>query len=118
MEFFGQKSMEFVNGDCYIDGVLQSADQCAAISGAGLLLILGLMLPLILLGIALFVWWIISLVHVLSNADVENRVLWIVLILLFGTIMAPIYYFAAQRPYNKSKKLAVEPEKEEKPQAS
>lgn len=100
MELFA-KSIEYVNGYCYVDGVLQSSSDSCTAAGT---IAMAILLPLILVGVALFVWWIITLIHVLSHPDVPNRVLWIVLHFVgLGTIAAPIYYFAVQRPYDKSK---------------
>jgi energy-coupling factor transporter transmembrane protein EcfT len=100
MELFA-KSIEYVNGYCYVDGVLQSSNDTCTTAGT---IAIAILLPLILVGVALFIWWIITLVHALSHPDVPNRVLWIVLHFVgLGTLAAPIYYFAVQRPYNKSK---------------
>lgn len=74
---------------------------------------MAIFIPLILLGIAMFVWWIVTLVHVLSHEDVPNRVLWIVLrFVVLGTLAAPVYYFAVQRPYAKTKVGAAKPKAE------
>jgi energy-coupling factor transporter transmembrane protein EcfT len=100
MELFA-KSIEYVNGYCYVDGVLQSSNDTCTTAGT---IAIAILLPLILVGVALFIWWIITLVYALFHLDVPNRVLWIVLHFVgLGTLAAPIYYFAVQRPYNKSK---------------
>lgn len=100
MELFA-KSYEYVNGYCYVDGVLQSSNSSCTAAGT---VALAVLLPLILIGIAIFVWWIITLIHVLSHPDVPNRVVWIILHFVgLNGLAAPIYYFAVQRPYDKSK---------------
>jgi Phospholipase_D-nuclease N-terminal len=58
---------------------------------------------LLMMGLALvgFVFWIISLIHVLQHSDVKDRVLWIVLLLVVGNIGGIIYFFVVKRPYDK-----------------
>lgn len=103
------KSIEYSNGYCYVDGALQSSSNACTEAGA---LVLAIFIPIILLGIAMFAWWIITLVHVLSHDDAPDRVLWIVLHFVVGAIVAPIYYFVVQRPYKKQKAVATKPTKE------
>ena len=43
-----------------------------------------------------FVFWLVMLIHACSN-DIPNKVLWIVLLFLFGIIAAIVYYFAVKR---------------------
>ncbi len=109
MELFA-KSIEYVNGYCYVDGVLQSTNGTCTTAGK---FVLAIFIPLILAGIALFVWWIVTLIHVISHADVPNRTLWIVLHFVgLGTLAAPVYNFAVKRPYDKSKVVSAKPAKE------
>jgi hypothetical protein len=53
----------------------------------------------ILIAVVCFMFWILSLVHVIKHADVKNRIAWLIIILLvpFGGI---IYFVAILRPYN------------------
>lgn len=43
-----------------------------------------------------FVFWLVMLIHACSN-DIPNKVLWIVLLFLFGIIAAIVYYFVVKR---------------------
>lgn len=43
-----------------------------------------------------FVFWLVMLIHACSN-NIPNKVLWIVLLFLFGIIAAIVYYFAVKR---------------------
>jgi hypothetical protein len=52
-------------------------------------------------GLTAFVFWIIALIHVLQHHDVKDRVLWIVLLLVLGSMVGVVYYFAVQRVYEK-----------------
>ena len=47
-------------------------------------------------GLVSFVFWIMMLIHACSN-NIPNKVLWIVLLFLFGIIAAIVYYFAVKR---------------------
>lgn len=80
------------------------ADEAANVTGdavVGGVLLLFIFFGLILLAFAaLFVFWIITLVHAISHEDVPDRVLWIVLHFVVGAIMGPIYWFAVKRPYD------------------
>ena len=79
-----------------------SNDGAAAVAGLGIGLFL-IFFWLIIMGIMVagLVLWIISLIHVLQHDDVKDRVMWIVVLLLVGTIGGIIYFFAVKRPYDK-----------------
>lgn len=75
---------------------------CAAVGekiggflGAGL----GIILLVIVLGIASTIFWILMLVHAIKH-DVESKALWIVLMVFTGLIGALIYYFAVKRDFD------------------
>jgi hypothetical protein len=88
---------------CTINGRPASAEECADVGKVALAIIV----PIVLIGLALFVWWIFTLVHVLKHEDVPNRVLWIVLHFVgLSLLAAPIYHFAVKRPYDRSHKSA------------
>lgn len=99
MELFA-RTYELVNGNCYVDGLLTSGHSCT--SGIAWLTF-AIFAPLMIIGVGFIVWWFVTLIHVLTHDDVKDRVLWIVLHFVIGGIIAPIYYFAVQRPYNKAK---------------
>lgn len=46
------------------------------------------------------VFWIMMIVHA-ANHDVENKAMWIILMVFTGIIGALIYYFAVKRKFNK-----------------
>ena len=49
-----------------------------------------------LLGLFLFVFWIMMLVDAIKN-QTENKALWVVIIIFLGWLGAIIYYFAAKK---------------------
>lgn len=71
-------------------------------AGAALGIITLLMIfALFALGIAFFVMWIITLIHVIQHEDVPDRTLWIILHFIIGSIIGPIYWFVVKKPYDK-----------------
>ena len=106
-------SYEYTNGNCYVDGVLQSTtEQCTDITNtAGAFFGLGvafifLMIFLIIIWLVFFIFWIIQLIHVIQHQDIKDRTMWIVLqiaafFLGFIWLIVPIYYFIVMRNYKK-----------------
>ena len=106
-------SYEYTNGNCYVDGVLQSTtEQCTDITntvgaffGLGVAFIF-LMIFLIIIWLVFFVFWVIQLIHVIQHQDIKDRTMWIVLLfaaffLGFIWLIVPIYYFVVMRNYKK-----------------
>lgn len=46
------------------------------------------------------VFWILMLIHAASK-EIENKALWLIIILFLGFIGAVVYYFAIKRPADK-----------------
>lgn len=70
------------------------------------------------LGIASFVLWIISLIHVFSHQDIKDRILWIVILLVAGTVGGVVYFFAVKKPYDKGGMRELPHQPPQPPQAS
>lgn len=100
-------SYEINNGVCTVDGVIQATTQPCTDGLRGIFTILGIVLiPLLLIGLLLFVLWVITLIHVIQHEDIKDRTLWLVLLIvgfLIGLLwlVAPLYYFIVMRPYKK-----------------
>ncbi len=81
---------------CYINGEPAS---CAATGG----IIAAILIPLLLVGIVLAVFWFISLLHVIQHEDVPNRMIWIILHFVgLGPLAGVVHFFAVKLPYQKS----------------
>jgi len=52
------------------------------------------------IGLAATVFWILMLVHALSN-DIEDKAMWAILIVFTNIIGAVIYYFVVKRNFKK-----------------
>jgi hypothetical protein len=68
---------------------------CPAGLGIGMLIFAIVMFAL---GIFFFVFWIKMIIHAASN-PVQNKALWIVLMVLFGVLGAIIYYFVVKKDF-------------------
>lgn len=103
------KSYEYVNGKCYVDGVVQNSnDACNTIGGFVFGAFAVLFLIFAVVGLVFFIWWIFMLVHVIKNEDIKDRTVWLIVLLAslplgFIWLSAPVYHFAVKRPYDKSK---------------
>ena len=77
-------------------------DAAATAAGLGIsLFMLFFWLVFVAAAIAGLVLWIISLIHVIQHDDVKDRTMWILLIVLLGTIGGVIYFFAVKKAYDK-----------------
>lgn len=104
---FGASSFELKNGVCTVDGVIQSSTQPCEEAITGIFgLITAILVPILIIGLVFFVFWVIQFVHVIKHQDIKDRGLWIGVLagsLLLGLIWAAVivYYFAVMRPYKK-----------------
>jgi len=82
-------------GDCSLNGKSVPCDTMA--KGTGLLLLI--LIFFFLIGLLLFILWIITLIHALTK-PIENKIVWVIVIVFvpFGFIL---YYFIEMRPFNK-----------------
>jgi len=85
-------------GRCYLNGVEvpcdELADKVGGFFAGGIIFIL----VFSLIGILAFIFWIMMLVHAIKY-PIDNKALWLLLILLTGIIGAIVYYFAVKRDY-------------------
>ena len=91
-------AQNYANANCTINGEPADCGDTLRILGY-------IFVPLAIIGLVMFVFWIISLVHVIKN-DVNNRTMWIILLILFGGFAGIAYFFAVRRPYNNNKGTA------------
>ncbi len=62
---------------------------------------LGLFAVFAIVGVLLTIFWIWILVHA-TTKNIENKALWIILLIIFSTLAAIVYYFAVNRPFDKN----------------
>lgn len=54
--------------------------------------------------IAIFVFWIMMLVHAIKN-PIQNKAIWIICMIIFGIIASVIYYFAVKQSFDRSTQI-------------
>jgi uncharacterized membrane protein len=69
---------------------------------------LGIFAFFAIIGMLLTIFWIWMLVHA-ATKNIENKVLWIVLLIIFGFLAAIVYYFAVKRPFDKNQPIITPP---------
>ena len=94
------------SANCEVNGQPVPCDQVfnnpafQAIAGFGIFFII--------LMIVLGIFWLIMLIHAIVK-PIENKPLWIIVLLLFGPLGAIVYYFAIKRPFTKIEKETKSP---------
>ena len=92
------------DGKCTVNGVEVDCDEAAENFGKGFGAFFGAGIAFVLIffvvGILAFIFWIMMLVHAIKY-PVDNKVLWIILMVIAGVLGSIIYYFAVKRHYGK-----------------
>lgn len=85
---------------CTINGVTTTGDQCAGTLKAVGSIFIFIWLLLMAFGIVSFIFWVISLIHVIQHEDIKDRTMWIIIILLVP-LGSWVYFFSVRKSYNK-----------------
>ena len=84
---------KFAESTCEINGAA-----CTPAQGK---IALGLVLGILSIVFVSFVFWVITLIHLIKHDDVPNRTLWLILHFVGLQLLAgPIYYFVVKRQYD------------------
>jgi len=92
-----------------VNGVVQSSNEaCTGVAGTAVWILALIFIPLVLIGLAFFVFWVLMLIHAIKAEDLKDRTIWLAVLLgsfVLGSnwLAAPIYYFLAKRPYDAQK---------------
>lgn len=81
---------------CYKFGKEVPCEELGGLLGWGL----GLMALVFIVGIVFFIFWIIMIIHAASK-PIENKALWIILLVFTGIVGALIYYFVVKRNFDR-----------------
>ncbi len=89
----------FAQAKCTVNGVEAPCPEGLkvagwAVAGFGIFAI-----GMLVVSIAAFVFWLMMIIHAASK-PIENKPLWIVLIVLTGIIGAIVYYFVVKRKFS------------------
>lgn len=89
-------SNRFKDGDCFVNDKRVPCEDLGK-GMFGLLVILPFLF--LIIGLVLFVFWLMALIHALTK-PIENKIVWVIVIVFvpFGFIL---YYFIEMRPFNK-----------------
>lgn len=96
-------SINYDNGKCYVNGVLQpNSDACTPFLSGGLILF-GLLMVFLLI---MLIFWVLALIHAVKHEDIKDRNMWIILLVAgvvvgFASTVTVVYYFVVMRPYKK-----------------
>jgi len=69
---------------------------------------LGIFAVFAVIGLLLTIFWIWMIVHA-ATKNIENKALWIILLIIFGVLAAIVYYFAIKRPFDKNQPIITSP---------
>ena len=86
------------SAQCYINNKPVPCDQGAIkwILGGSIVF----MVVMVIISILFFIFWLVMFIHAISK-PIENRVLWIVLMIILGIPVSIVYYFVVKRKFNK-----------------
>lgn len=91
--------------ECIVNG---KSVPCEELGGAIGAMVAGIMIPILLVGLALFILWIVMLIHA-ATKPIENKALWIVVLVFTQGLGAVVYYFAVKRPFDKKHQAPMVP---------
>lgn len=89
----------FAQGTCTLNGQEVPCDEVTKQLAGFLGLGVGFMILAAVIGIACFIFWLMMLIHAASK-PIENKAMWIILMVLTGIVGAIIYYFVVKRKFN------------------
>jgi hypothetical protein len=69
---------------------------------------IGLFAVFAIVGIFFTIFWIWMLIHA-ATKNIENKALWIILLIIFQGLAAIVYYFAVKRPFDKNQPIVTPP---------
>lgn len=69
---------------------------------------IGIFAVFAVIGLLLTIFWIWMIVHAVTK-NIENKALWIVLLIIFGFLAAIVYYFAVKRPFDAKQPIITPP---------
>jgi TctA family transporter len=82
---------------------LSKSDASSTAGAAGALVVFFIFALIFAFAIAIFVFWVMALIHLIQHEDVKDRTLWLVLLFVVGGVIGPVYHFAVRKPYENQK---------------
>jgi hypothetical protein len=102
---FTTDTVAFAAATCKVNGKIvpcaQLGNQFKAFADWGI----GLVVLLLILAIWATIFWFRMLIHAITH-DIDNKPLWIIIILFTHLVGAFIYYRAVKRPFDRTSRIA------------
>ena len=96
--FISLANIAAAQATCSINGQNVPCDQFFNSFGG---LLIGFMITMWVIGLIGFIFWLIMLIHA-ATKPIENKVVWILIIILTNIIGAIVYYFVVKRNFDKT----------------
>lgn len=93
-------SLEYTQGECFINGEAVPCEQLQESLSGFLGIGIAIAIFAFILLLASLVFWVFTLIHALTK-PVENKAMWVVVMIFTGAFGSVIYYFIEMRPFNK-----------------
>jgi multidrug efflux pump subunit AcrB len=95
----------FENGD--FEGEIENIELAAPLAIGGLFAGFGFLMFLVLaISFALFIMWIVMLIHAASK-PIPNKTVWILVIVFTGCIGAIVYFFVVKKPFDRGHNVKI-----------
>lgn len=85
---------------CTVNGQEVPCGEFGEQIGGAFTALFGVMIVAALIGLAGTIFWVLMIIHAASK-PIENRALWIIVMVFTGAVGAVIYYFAVKREFDK-----------------
>lgn len=84
-----------VEETCYLNGKVVPCPEISGALGAAVIIV-----PVLfaLLGLAMFVFWLMMLIHAAKH-PIKDKALWIIILIIGGILGAIIYYFVVKKNF-------------------
>lgn len=86
-------------GTCTVNGKDVPCEEALKYLKAFFGLGIGFIIGIVALGIWASVFWLLMIIHAATH-EIENRPMWIIILIFTHVLGALIYYFAVKRPFN------------------
>lgn len=90
---------------CTVNGKEVPCGEAGEQIGGAITALFGVMIIAAIIGLAGTIFWILMIIHAASK-PIENRALWIIVMVFTGAIGALIYYFVVKREFDKQSSSA------------
>ncbi|MBD3270103.1 hypothetical protein GF376_01100 [Candidatus Peregrinibacteria bacterium] len=85
----------YAQANCTLNGQSVPCEELTPFLGAGI----GIMIAFLIIGFIIFIFWLWMLIHA-ATKPIDNKALWIILMVLLGFPVSLIYYFIVKRNFN------------------